>query len=79
MRITLDPDRDEARIHVSDEPQSYERGSTYLVLANDEENPRPDPVEVQLGFNDERRLLLILVRPASQALPAALLAQATTK
>lgn len=76
MRITLDEGRDEATIHLSDEPQSYERGSTYLVLANDEKEPRPRSVEVQLGFEDERRLLFILVRPASEALPAALLEHA---
>ena len=76
VRITLDEELDQATIYLSDEPQSYERGSTYLVLANDDEKPRAESTEVQLGFEDEHRLLFILVRPASEVLPATLLAQA---
>jgi hypothetical protein len=76
VRITLDEQRDQATIYLSDEPQTYEGGSTYLVLASDEEKPRPESVEVQLGFEGERRLLFIMVRPASEALPAALLTEA---
>jgi hypothetical protein len=71
--VTLDAERDIATFHVSDDQQSYERGSTYLVLANDEDAPRSNPVEVQLGFEDGQRLLWITVHPASEALPAALL------
>jgi hypothetical protein len=76
VRIILDEGRDQATIYLSDERQSTSRGSTYLVLANDEDSPRPRSTEVQLGFEAERRLLFIIVRPASEVLPADLLAEA---
>jgi hypothetical protein len=76
LRVTLDEVRDLATIYFTDEKQSYERGATYLVLANDEEAPRPVSIEVQLGFEEYRRLLWITVRPASQALPPDLLGAA---
>jgi hypothetical protein len=74
--MKLDTDRDELWLYFSEEHQSYERGATYLVLANDEENPRPRSIEVQLGFEDSRRLLWMTVRPASEALPSEMLAEA---
>lgn len=75
MRITLDEAADEATIVISDERQSYKRGSTHLVLERD---PGPDRsrVEVQVGFQGDGRLLFFLVQPASVALPPALLARA---
>jgi hypothetical protein len=76
MRLTLDEKRDLATLYFSDEHQTYEGGGTYLVLANDEQNPRPVSTEVQLGFEGYERLLWIMVRPASQALPEDLLATA---
>jgi hypothetical protein len=76
VRILLDEARDEATIAFTDERQSYENGSTHTVLANTRESPYPESIEVQLGFEDERRLLFILVRPASVALPQELRAQA---
>jgi len=79
MRLELDETRDEVRIYFSAERQTYESGATYFVLANDEEHPRPDPVEVQLGFEDCERLLFMIVRPASKALPADLLASAVRR
>jgi hypothetical protein len=42
----------------------------------DEQNPRPVSIEVQLGFEGYERLLWMTVRPASEALPADLLATA---
>jgi hypothetical protein len=76
MRLTLDEKRDLATLFFSDEHQTYEGGGTYLVLAHDEEKPRPVPIEVQLGFERYERLLWMTVRPASEALPADLLATA---
>jgi hypothetical protein len=79
VRVELDETRDEARIYVSDERQSHERAATHLVLANDKNDPHPSPTEVQLGFKDYRRLLFVTVRPASEALPAEVLASATRR
>lgn len=76
MRVVYDEEQDEARIYFSKERQSREAGGTYLVLVNDEEKPRPRSVEVQLGFEGRQRLLFIIVSPASEVLPAALLAEA---
>jgi len=66
--VTLDDTHDRATIYLSEERQSYEHGGTYLVLT--------DPVEVQLGFEGEHRLVFVMVCPASKVLPAELLAQA---
>jgi hypothetical protein len=77
MRIELNEARDEATVHFGDERQTHEDGATWLVLINDDDHPRADPVEVQIGFEDYERLIFINVRPASKALPAELLASAT--
>jgi hypothetical protein len=79
VRVELDETRDEARIYISDEQQSYKRGATYLVLANDKNEPHPTPTQVQLGFEDYRRLLWVTVRPASAALPHEVLATAARR
>ena len=76
VRLTLDEDRDEATIYLSDERQSDERGATFLVVAHDKSNPTPEVITVQLGFEEYERLLWIKVSQASKALPDALLAQA---
>jgi hypothetical protein len=76
MKLTLDEKRDLATVYFSDERQTYDGGATYLVLANDEQNPCPVSIEVQLGFEDCERLLWMTVRPASEALPAEFLATA---
>jgi hypothetical protein len=76
MRLTLDEQRDLATLYFSNERQTYDDGGTYLVLVNDEENPRPVSIEVQLGFERNERLLWVTVRPASKALPAEMLATA---
>jgi hypothetical protein len=68
MRVRLDTEHDRATIYLSDERQSYEHGGTGLVLT--------DPVEVQLGFEGEHRLVFVIVCPASKVLPDELLAQA---
>ena len=73
MRMVLDEARDTATFYFSDERQSYEAGATYLVLANDEDNPRPFSIEVQLGFEANEHLLWMTVHPASMALPPELL------
>jgi hypothetical protein len=66
--VTLDKAHDRATIYLGEERQTYEDGATYLVLT--------DPVEVQLGFEGETRLVFVSVCPASKVLPAELLAQA---
>jgi hypothetical protein len=76
MRLTLDEQRDLATLYFRSERQTYDTGGTYLVLVNDEQNPRPVSIEVQLGFEGYERLLWMTVRPASEALPADLLATA---
>jgi len=76
VRIILDEVSDQATIYLSDEPQSYERGATFLMVAHDKKNPRPEAITVQLAFEDYERLLWIKVSQASKALPKALLAQA---
>lgn len=76
MHLTLDEKGDEATIYLSDERQSYERGATFLVVAHDKKNPRPEAIAVQLGFEEYERLLWIKVSQASKALPEELLAQA---
>jgi len=76
VRITLDEERDLATIYLSDERQSSEHGSTFLIVAHDKKNPRPEAITVQLAFEEYERLLLIMVSQASKALPEALLAQA---
>jgi hypothetical protein len=68
MRVTLDAERDRATVYLSEERQSYEQGGTYLVLT--------EPVEVQLGFEGEHRLVFVIVHPASKVLPPELLAKA---
>src|SRR5204862_7997518 len=68
MRIRLNTQHDRATIYVSDERASYEHVGTYLVLT--------DPVEVQLGFEGEHRLLFVIVCPASKMLSSELLEQA---
>ena len=68
MHIRLDTQRDRATIYLSDERQSYEHGGTYLVLT--------DPVEVQLGFEGDHRLVFVIVCPASKMLSTELLEQA---
>jgi hypothetical protein len=75
MRIELDEAADTVTFRFSEERQSYEAGGTYLVLA-DEDGSRPDPIEVQIGFEAEERLLWMSVHPASRALPAELLGSA---
>lgn len=68
MLVTLDEAHDRATIYLGEERQTCEHGGTYLVLT--------EPVEVQLGFEGEHRLVFVTVCPASQVLPAELLAQA---
>ena len=69
MKVRIDRDRDEATIYFGDEKgQSFEHGHTSLVLTV--------PAEVQLGFEGERRLIWMSVRPASLVLPPELLDQA---
>lgn len=75
MKVELDDTLDEARIYISDERQSYERGATYLTL----NAPHPTPTQVQLGFEDYRRLLFVTVHPASAALPHDVLATAARR
>jgi hypothetical protein len=76
VRITYRPENDEAIIYVSEEKQSQKGGGTYLVCINDETADPPSSIDVQLGFEGKQRLLFIIVRPASVALPADLLASA---
>jgi hypothetical protein len=81
MRITFDPNADEATIFLSEEAQSFERGSTSLVTVHDRAKPTPDPdaFTVQLAFEEYERLLWIKVSRASKALRADLLAQAESR
>lgn len=74
MRIEYEAKVDRATIHLSDEKQS-KAGGTYLLCFPDETQPEPRSIDVQLGF-EENRLLFVIVRPASVALPAELLAGA---
>jgi hypothetical protein len=72
VHIRLDTEGDRATIYLGEyERQSYEHGSTYLVMT--------EPVEVQLGFEGEHRLLWVSVCPASKGLSPQLLAQAERK
>jgi hypothetical protein len=68
MRVRLDRKLDRATVYLSEERQSYEHGGTYLVMTQ--------PVEIQLGFEGERRLISVMVCPASEVLPPSLLEQA---
>jgi hypothetical protein len=68
VHISLDAEGDRATIYLGDDRQSYEHGVTYLALTH--------PVEVQLGFEGEHRLVFVMVHPASKVLPAELLGEA---
>jgi hypothetical protein len=77
MRIELNEAQDEAKPYFSAERQTYAGGATWMILVADEHRPQPDPVEVQIGFENYERFVFVSVRPASKALPAELLASAT--
>ena len=78
MRIAYDSKLDEAWVYLSEEKQSKEHGGTHLVCVPDNTLPEPRSINVQLGF-EGNRLLFVIVRPASVALPADLLANATER
>ena len=74
--ISYDPNLDEATIRLSDERQSYDEGQTQMVQVRDDTGPEPLTIDVQLGFEGNRRLMWVSVHPASVALSAELLASA---
>jgi hypothetical protein len=76
VRITFDHETDSARIFLSPERQSHERGATFAVLVHDEDHPEREAILVQVAFENYERLLWIKVDHASRALPRELLAQA---